>query len=189
MKHSDSGSIAHPFFPMSIPIREYILMLDSSIESIQTENRQALLREGSSRSPPSSFQHFERGGCGGVHYDEPLEIPYAVPDVTERAKAMIETVSTNSSSILGSVLHSVRSPAAFAESAKNLWQHASGGMQGSSSSSSAPVTIRATRPRGGMAGTAARIIFSSWFQYYYCAMILLNLVAMADNLIEKFALN
>jgi hypothetical protein len=36
-----------------------------------------------------------------------------------------------------------------------------------------------------MAGTAARIIFSSWFQYYYCAMILLNLVAMADNLIEK----
>ena len=160
-------------------------MLDNSIEPIQTEKRQALLREGSSRSPPSSFQHFDRGGrdC------EPLEIPYAVPDVTERAKAMIETVSTNSSSILlaaRSVFHSVRSPAALAESAKNLWQNASGGMQGSSSSSSsAPITIRATRPRGGMAGTAARIIFSSWFQYYYCAMILINIVAMADNLIEK----
>ena len=169
---------------MSIPSREYILMLDSSIESIQTEKRQALLREGSSRSPPSSFQHFERSGCGGVHYDEPLEIPYAVPDVTERAKAMIETVSTNSSSILGSVLHSVRSPAALAESAKNLWEHASGGIHGS-----APTPIRATRRHvtreEEWRGTAARIIFSSWFQYYYCAMILLNLVAMTDNLIEK----
>ena len=169
---------------MSIPSREYILMLDSSIESIQTEKRQALLREGSSRSPPSSFQHFDRGGrdC------EPLEIPYAVPDVTERAKAMIETVSTNSSSILGSVLHSVRSPAALAESAKNLWEHASGGIHGSSSCG-APTTIRATRRHvtreEEWRGTAARIIFSSWFQYYYCAMILLNLVAMTDNLIEK----